>query len=313
MKKVLLALAVLFAAKMVSAQEEAVFSHYIFNPVLINPAASGFDVKHHNVFMNIRSAWANFPGAPKTYALSYNGPVGKRLGIGGMMYTENIASITFYRAQASFAFRYNINDLDFAVGFSAQFHRMRVENDGIGLSSIYAINDEVLNQAMDGEKVFDASLGAYGTYKEDVFFGLSFPSLIRTRLDEIEGVSDNNAGPQFFTFQFGGNLDVDESKIKLQPSILVKRLRNVPFQVDFNLVSNFLSDRLITGLSYTAGSGGNLGVLLGTKYNALRFIYSYGIYLDEFQKYNGGTHEITINFQFARDEGKYDRSKKYRK
>ena len=312
MKKVLLLTAIFFAAKFVSAQEEAVFGHYLFNPVLINPAASGFDEGHHNVFMNIRSAWSNFPGAPKTYALSYNGPVGKRLGIGGMMFTENIASVSFYRAQMSFAFRYDINDLDFAAGFSAQFHRMRVENDAFG-TSIFDPNDELLMLAMDGEKVFDASLGAYGTYKDDVFFGLSFPSLIRTRLDEIEGTSNASSGPQFFTFQFGGNFKVNDYKIKLQPSILVKRLRNVPFQVDFNLLSNFLSDRLITGLSYTAGAGGNLGILLGTKYNALRFVYSYGIYLDDFQQYNGGTHEITINFEFARDEGKYDRSKKYRK
>ncbi|MEL6866571.1 MAG: PorP/SprF family type IX secretion system membrane protein [Bacteroidota bacterium] len=314
MKKIcLLFFSLTFAVQWANAQEEAVFGHYMFNPVLINPGATGFDAAHHNIFMNINSAWSNFPGAPQTYALSYNGPIGKRLGLGGMVYTENVASMTFYRAQLNFAFRYEMNDFDISAGFATQFHRMRVDNEGFTTSTLYDLDDDLLNLAMDGERVFDASLGAYGTYKEDVFFGISFPSLIRTRLDEIEGVRESGSGLEFFTLHGGGNLKVKDYKINLQPSILIKRLRNVPFQVDFNLLSTFLDDKLITGLTYTAGAGGDLGITLGTKYNTVRFIYSYGLYFGNFQQYNGGSHEVTVNFQFNRSKGKFDRSRKYRK
>lgn len=314
MKRIILLSIICFALHSASAQEEAVLGHYLFNPVLINPAASGFDQEHHGIFMNIRSGYTNFPGAPKTYALSYNGAVGKRLGIGGMMYTENVASLTYYRGQLSFAFRYEANDLEMAAGFATQFNRARIDDEDYlaNPNGIYDPDDEILAIFADGERVFDASLGIYGTYKKKLVFGLSFPSLIRARLDEIEGQS-SNSGLSHFTAFFGGDLSVDDYKIKLQPSVLVKRLRSTPFQVDFNMLASFLQERLITGLKYTAGAEGNFGVLLGTKYNAVRFIYSYDVHLGDFQQYNGGSHEITVNFLLKRNKGKFDRSKKYRK
>lgn len=315
MKKLIILCACLFILKVsVKAQEEAVFGHYIFNPVLLNPAASGFDEKHHNVFMNIRSAWTDFPGTPKTYALSYNGPVGNRFGLGAMLYTENIASITFYRAQLSYAFRYNMEDMKISAGFSTQLNRTRVENPD-ATSSIFDQNDEALANAMDGESVFDATIGIYGSYKERFNFGLSLPSLIRTRLDDIEGGNDDGGGLSNFIINLGGNFDLPENKVKLMPSIVVKKVRSAPTIIDFNMVSSFLADRLIAGLSYKAvnDADGNFGVILGTKYNALRFVYSYDVNLGDFQKYNGGSHEITINIEFDRGEGKFDRSRKYRK
>jgi len=315
MKKLIILCAILFACKSsIIAQEEAVFGHYIFNPVLINPAATGFDEKHHNVFMNIRTAWTDFPGTPKTYALSYNGPVGNRFGLGAMLYTENIASITFYRAQLSYAFRYNIEDIKLSAGFSTQFNRTRVDNPDIA-SPVFDQDDELLMNAMDGESVFDASLALYGSYKDRIIFGVSLPSLVRARLDDIEGGSSSGSAISSFLINLGGNFELPENKIKLQPSIVVKKIRSAPTIIDFNMVSSFLGDRLIAGLSYKSISDadGSFGVILGTKYNAVRFVYSYDVNLGDFQKYNGGSHEITINFEFARGDGKFDRSKKYRK
>ncbi len=293
------------------AQEEAVFMHYTFNPVLINPAATGFDKEHHDIFINIRSAWTNFPETPKTYALSYNGPIGKRLGLGGMIYTENVAGLTRFRGQLSYAFQYQIKEFDMAFGLSTEWHKTSIDNS-ITSSVLFDMEDEVVMQAIDGETEFDATIGLYGSYKDRLFFGLSSPGLIRGKIDQITG--DDLGGPfQYVTANFGGKFDLAESKVKLMPSILVKKVRGVDVQTDVNLIASFLKDQLMTGLTYRAGTGGNLGIILGTKYNTLQFIYTYDVYMDEFQKYNGGSHEITINFEFNRGEGKYDRSLKYRK
>ena len=45
----------------------------------------------------------------------------------------------------------------------------------------------------------------------------------------------------------------------------------------------------------------------------MSLVYTYDVSLGDFQRYNGGSHELTINFAFSRAEGKFDRSKKYRK
>lgn len=300
MKKLIILIAALgyFTTGLV-AQEEAVFGHYIFNPALINPAASGFTPDKHDVFINIRSAYTNFPETPKTYSLSYNGAIGSRLGLGAMLYTENIASLNRYRAQLSYAFRFNIKEtLKMSLGLSTEWHRMTLNNN---LSSSPYINDylndNLYEEAMDGVTDFDATLGLYGSYKDIFFFGISSPGLIRGELDRISGESDS--GPfQFVTVNLGGNFQINEST-KLMPSVLLKQVRNVDFQADINMVASFLNEQLITGLSYRAGTGGNFGVILGTKYSALRFIYTYDVYMGDFQSYNSGTHEITINFEFG--------------
>ena len=312
MKKILILFAmVTYFCNSSVAQEEAVFMHYIFNPVLVNPAATGFDKEHHDVFINIRSSWTSFPETPKTYALSYNGPIGKRLGIGGMIYTENVAGLTRFRGQLSYAFQYQVKDFDMAFGLSTEWHKTSIDNS-ITSSVLFDMEDEVVMNAIDGKTEFDATIGVYGSYKDKITFGLSSPGLVRGKLDQISGEGDG--GPfQYVTANLGGKFDIAESKVKLMPSILVKKVRGVDVQTDVNLIASFLKDQLLTGLTYRAGTGGNLGIILGTKYNTLQFVYTYDVYMDEFQKYNGGSHEITINFEFNRGNGAYDRSMKYRK
>jgi len=312
MKKFLLLIILAACLKTASAQEEAIFNHYIFNPVLINPGATGFDTDHHNLFMNIRTAWTAFPGAPKTYALSYNGAITKKLGLGGMLYTESIGAITTFRGQLSYAFQHQVNeDFRIGAGLATDFQRIRVDNDMVD-NPLYDPNDNIVEQMIDGERIFDATIGIYGGFRDIFYFGYSAPNLIRARLDNIEGDGDGGQF-QYFTFNFGGKFELPEQKVFLEPSILIKRLRDVPFQVDFNMLANFLDEQLIAGLAYRAGTGGNLGLILGTKFNTLRFIYTYDVYFDTFQQYSNGTHEFTVNFLFDRKQTKFDRSKKYRK
>ncbi len=203
------------------AQDEAVFTHHPFNQTLVNPAASGFDAGHHNLFLNFRSAWSNFPGTPKTYALSYNGPVAKRLGLGAMIFSESAAAITRYRAQLSYAFNYSIQDLKMALGFSTELHRMRINNDEL-TNSVNDLEDETLMDAIDGKREFDATAGIFGSYKDRVYFGAAFPNLVRGSIDNINGEEDGFLSS--FLFQVGGRFDINDYKVKLQPQILIKKV-----------------------------------------------------------------------------------------
>lgn len=297
MKNIFIFCLVAVWAMNLQAQEEAVFSHYTINPTLINPATAGNDVENHHIFLNLRSSWAGFPGSPKTYSLNYNGPVGKMLGIGAMLYSENIAAITRYRAQLSYSIKFESGDYKFGAGLSTELHRTRVSNDGqINNPSLYDLGDNLLSEATAGLSEFDAGLGFYTSYQDQLFFGVTIPNLVRSRLDDIEGLQSKFN----FMVNLGGKFVIPSNKITIEPSVLVKRARNTPLFTDLNLLVSFLDEQLITGLTYRMGSGGNFGLNVGTKYNAIRFLYSYEIYLDEFQKYNGGSHEISINFAIKR-------------
>ncbi|MEL6923050.1 MAG: PorP/SprF family type IX secretion system membrane protein [Bacteroidota bacterium] len=309
MKKLLFIFSLLCTAQFVSAQDEVIFSHYQFNPSLINPAASGFyDV--HQLNFNYRDSWTGFEGSPRTLGFNYNGPVGKVFGFGAGLRTENAASLSRYRINLNFAFKYQMEKLRVAGGFSTEIQQMRLDNGIMARPSLIDINDPIVSDYMDGQMFFDANFGLFAEYNNATFIGLSFPNLILAKLDDIGGAgTEGSRLLQYYMFHFGHKFIANET-FTLTPSMLIKSVRNVGFNVDFNLRGDFLDEKLSAGVSYRTGLGPSLGLMLGTKISALRLFYSYDVYLDEFQQYNTGSHEITLSFEF--DTRNRDRAAKFR-
>ena len=195
---------------------------------------------------------------------------------------------------------------------STEFHRMTLASS-VTESPMYDLGDDLVEEAIGGIRSFDASLGVYAELEEGTFFGLSLPNLIRNKLDEIAG-TDGSSLFKYYLFNMGHRFDVPEKRMTVEPSLLIKKVRGVPFQLDMNIKAGFIDEKLIGGITYRTGDGGAVGFMVGTKYKNLQFFYTYDAYFGEFQNYNSGSHEFTIAFQFERNkEGKFDRSKKYRK
>ncbi|MCB0707531.1 MAG: PorP/SprF family type IX secretion system membrane protein [Saprospiraceae bacterium] len=295
MKKFYLLLAFVAFALQMRAQDQAIFTHYHVSPILINPSVAGFD-DVHNIQLNFRNQWTGFPGSPFTYAASYHGPIGKTLGVGANVLSENIGSLNRVRLQLNYAFRYQIKDVRLAIGFSTEFSNTSLQNSTTD-NPFYEAGDLVLEEYMGGQKVFDATLGFYGNFKDQTFVGLSFPNLIVTKISDIQSSDPEGSFFKYFVFQLGHKFKSPTTNISIEPSIMMRRLLNVPFQSDFNLKLGFLDDRLVTGLAYRAGLGGSLGLLLGTETNNFRLFYSYDVSFQRFQQYNSGAHEVTIAFK----------------
>ena len=276
------------------AQEQAVYSQYFVNKFLYNPAVAGLD-EEHQLRMNVRAQWTGFPGSPSTYSISYNGPINKNLGLGGVLFTENIAAMTRYKVQMSYAFRYQADALKMALGLSTSFNHYSITNT-IYNNPLYQENDLLIEDAVDGVSTFDASLGLFGYYY-NYYFGLSTPNLIRSRLDNIGGDA-NSALFRYYQFTIGTKIMFPGSDIILEPSMLLKKVRSVPFQADFSLLGHFLNQQLTAGVMYRTGTGGSIGLLVGTKISNLRIYYSYDVSFSDFQQYNNGSHELTIGINF---------------
>lgn len=109
---------------------------YHISPVLINPAAAGFD-DSHNLHLNLRAQWTGFPDAPKTYTAYYNGPIGKSFGLGVGLLSETAAQLTRLKAQLNFAFKFNIQETaKLSAGFFTEFQQMTVDNAITGGNSL---------------------------------------------------------------------------------------------------------------------------------------------------------------------------------
>lgn len=310
MKKLILAFTLLLGFGYLSAQDEAIFTHYHLNPVLINPAAAGFG-DQHKVHMNARLQWTGFPGSPESYAISYNGRLGETFGFGAMIFNEEIASLSRSRVLLNYAFQFNrFEKFKLGIGFSTEFERNRIPSSVLN-NPLYDEGDILLIETTEGRSFFDASFGAYGVYEKNTFFGLSFPNLISQRIDNIgQGSTDDASFFNYYLLYGGHAFRVDDLDFVLEPSILIKKIRNTPFQVDFNAKAKFLDEKIVTGLQYRSGTGGAIGLILGTRINELRIYYSYDVSFQRFQRYNSGSHEITASFEFGGSN--QDRSAKFR-
>ena len=264
MKKLILLLGLVSVLQtLVHAQDEALFMHYNISPILINPAAAGFD-ETYNLQFNARMQWTGFEDAPKTFAARYNGPLGRTFGLGVGVFTETAAQMSRSKLQLDYAFRYPVNeDWKLAFGFFTEFQQMRIDGD-ITDSPFYDPADALLVDLLNGKGQFDAALGIYGTFRENTYGGLTFNNLVSSRLSEIAGVGTSESFFSYYTFNLGHRFELTQQKVSLEPSILLRQIRNAPFQMDLNLKAGFLDEQLIAGLSYRAGLGA-MGILLGTR------------------------------------------------
>lgn len=307
MKKLILLIAAVFALQFAWSQEQsAVFTHYFVNPILISPAAAGFN-ENHQIHMNVRSQWTGFPESPKSYGIGYNGPIGKTLGLGVGVMSENLGNMTNTRLQLNYAFRYELKNVKFAAGFSTEFLTKRVA-ESVMQSPLYDQDDDIIQNAVDGNKVFDASLGAFATFKKNTFVGVTFPNLVVAKIGEIETGQNEGSLFKYSIITFGHEFEVEPYNFKLKPSVLVYNIKDKPLQIDFNMLGSFINDKLMAGVSVRAGTGGATGILLGTNVDVFKLYYSYDLTFQKFQKYNSGSHELTLLFSFERGKKRYDRT-----
>ena len=303
MKKLILLLGLVSVLQtLVHAQDEALFMHYNISPILINPAAAGFD-ETYNLQFNARMQWTGFEDAPKTFAARYNGPLGRTFGLGIGIFSETAAQMSRSKLQLDYAFRYPVNDdWKLAFGFFTEFQQMRIDGD-ITASPFYDPADALLEDLLNGKGQFDAALGIYGTFRENTYGGITFNNLVSSRLSEIAGVGASESFFSYYTFNLGHRFELTQQKVSLEPSILLRQIRNAPFQMDLNLKAGFLDEQLIAGLSYRAGLGA-MGILLGTRLTNFNLYYSYDVSFQRFQKYNTGSHEITVALAFKKRDKK---------
>lgn len=313
MKKMLPTLVLLLVALgNLSAQDEAIFNHYVQNPIILNPAAAGF-TDEYTIQINTRAAWSGFEDSPKTGAVRFNGPVGQSFGIGAAVFSESAAQLRRLKGQVDVAFRFGlgkevkgVNAFQAAFGFFTQFQRLTIDPDVVN-DGQYQPGDPDLLAFLDGKNRFDAGIGIYGSYLENTFGGFTINNLVANRLSDISGAASEGIN---YTFLLGHRFRIEELDVNLTPSVMLRDVQDAPFMMDFNLQAGFLDDQFIAGLSYRYL--GAIGLLLGTKINGFQLYYSYDLAFGDFQKYNNGSHEFTIGYSINRNALKANRDQKAR-
>lgn len=275
--------------------ERYIYSHAFLNPVLINPAAAGFS-GYHTVLLNYRNTWSSFEGAPKSLTLSYDGKLLDRLGFGAMFLQDNFGSLRVNKGQLSFSYGITSSKNDVRFGLSTEYIQHGLNSRDAGDPN-FDPNDPLYVLRRKGVQFFDVSIGAYGIYDGKFSYGIALPSLVSSRLTTT---GNQSAGRDIgFIFNAGYKIDAIQD-ISLEPSLIFKKLNNVPTLVDLNLKAGFLEDKFTGGLSYTVGGDKRLGFLLGFKIENLDLYYTYNVTTQQFQDYNNGGHEFSVKYRIGK-------------
>lgn len=299
MKKIFFTLILAVLALRAISQEQATYTHYPIFPILINPGYTGFE-NQHQFLGNYRNSWSGFPGAPKSYTVMYHGPVGDKLGLGGGVFSENAGDLNLFRIQGNYAFRFQAGKTKIGLGLTTEFLNKQIDNALLS-NPLVDPNDTDLENMADGESYFDASMGAHILHDDKLFFDITLPNVVRARLDEvpIDEEPESNGVLAYYIMQLGYIFNVSDQNFKVIPSITLRDIRDVPFQVDINLQGRFLNEALITGLTYRPSTGGSLAFMLGTKVSMVQALYSYDVSFNDFQPYSGGGHELTLSLNLS--------------
>ncbi|NNE15132.1 MAG: PorP/SprF family type IX secretion system membrane protein [Saprospiraceae bacterium] len=300
MKNLNIFLFLIFATVSLTAQnnkryfDERYISGVAFmNPVIVNPGATGYD-SNHSLLVSYKNTWATHEGSPKSLILSYDGPIADRLGLGGMLLTDTNGDLKTTKLQGSVSYTIDTPTNKIGFGLSAEYIQHGLSADVFGDPLLDP--DPRVNDGITGTNFFDVSFGVYGLYNGKLTYGLALPSLVSSRIDNGTSTSEREIG---YLLSLGYMLDNLDSDLVLEPSIMVKKLMNVDFHADINLLARFLDDKLRGGITYTVGAHENLGFIIGTSINTMNFTYSYGASRNEFQRYNNGSHELTVRFDIG--------------
>ncbi len=274
--------------------ERYIYSQHNIYPSLINAGAIGSN-EYQEIFVSYRNTWAGFSDSPKTIAVGYNGPVGNRLGFGAQLLSDSYASLKTTKGQIGLS--YTITSPTNKVGFGISTEYIQHNLSGSGLTSPQVDKDDpLILQRLDGTQYFDASFGIYGLYNDKLTYGVSFPSLISSRISDDGSNPDRTIG---YIFQLGYRLMSETTKISIQPGIVIKSLMNTPSHIDLTAKFGFLEDKLTGGIAYTLGGDKRLGFLIGTAVESLHINYMYNVSSADIQTYNNGSHEITVGIRFG--------------
>ncbi|MBL7900278.1 MAG: type IX secretion system membrane protein PorP/SprF [Crocinitomicaceae bacterium] len=275
-----------------SAQQDAIYSQYMFNTFAINPAYAGTRNSMSAVILH-RSQWVGIDGAPTTQTATVHAPINKY----NIAWGVNLAHDRLGPTR-------NI----LAAGTGA--YHVKLRNAKISFALRAGIYNSILNKGMlsfkeDGD-VFDQGgtvsalvpsfdAGVY-YYKTKFFVGLSATHMASPKFKYEGYPSNTNMYLRTHVMLHSGYVFEFNRKFVLKPSVLIKSTDDSPFNVDVN-ISALLYKRVWLGLSVRHASSLNFLIDVNVT-DYLRMGYAYDLLVNQLSQYSKGSHEVFIGFDF---------------
>lgn len=278
-----------------NAQQLPLYSQYMMNGFLLNPAIAG-STDYIPVRITARRQWEGINDAPQTYAISAHSPISNgKMGVGGYIFNDQFGPISRTGLQASYAYHLEFSGTEtkLGLGLSVSVFQYKLDESNLNLLNP---DDVAISHGVEASLVPDANFGAY-LYNSRYFAGIAATQLIEWKV----GINDNNENKMVrHYFITGGYKFQLGEEFELEPSVLLKGTEfESPFQLDIN-VKGYLKKNYWLGVSYRTGNA--LIAILGIKIDKYYIGYAFDYTFSNIKNYSSGSHEIMLGINIG--EGK---------
>lgn len=276
----------------VKAQQQPLYSQYMFNQFIINPAVAGSD-ERIPIVATVRRQWLGIQNAPVTQSLSAHAYTGQYVGLGLNFFNDVAGPSRRTGLSFSAARHFLVNkasDTWFSFGLSSIFYQFSFDPNKLHFDQP---NDPVITSAAISKFVPDAATGVY-LYNSQYFVGLSVQHLFQTSVNLFD-IADRNYNPVSRVYFLSAGYEfVLNDNLSIQPSFLVRKVFAAPYQLDLNVKATIVNHFTI-GASYRSNDA--VVALVGANIENVYLGYSYDITLNPLKSYSKGTHEIYLTIK----------------
>jgi len=301
----------------VQAQQLPLYSQYMMNSYLLNPALAGIE-GYTEVNLTAREQWIGLPHAPKTHAISVQTRISNnsflfknsffkkiirkestsgRVGVGGYIYNDKNGPIDRTGLQLTYSYHININEALLSFGLSGTMFQLGVDMDDAVVDEEY---DRLLGQAKSKLYVPDANFGVHYLHS-NYYAGLSVAQLLQSSLQFGKAGYDEYKLYRHYFITAGYIYIINEDYI-VEPSFLLKASEVPGFQADINSKLYYKNDYW-GGVSFR--TGGAIIVMGGARVDKFFFGYALDIALSPIRKHSYGSHEIMMALKIGEKTGTY--------
>ncbi|MEE9374057.1 MAG: type IX secretion system membrane protein PorP/SprF [Saprospiraceae bacterium] len=290
----------LIMSVMCIAQQEQLYTQFMYNKLGLNPAFAG---NHENVAVSaiIRNQWVGFEGAPITQSASLNVPLAnQKIGL-GLNLTRNTIGISEKQTiDLIYSYRMNIADAGtLSIGLQGSARRYQIDYTDPRLNGIV---DKIFDPAIDvrrfDENVINFGAGLYFNTSH-FYVGISSPRLIERSINFASQLGFSQE-VRHIMWMMGGAIDLNDDWV-MTPQTIFRYTKNSPFDIDFNISATWRS-YLTGGITYRHGGDSSsfaesIDVLFGIQVSRQFMISAaYDFTLSQIRNHSSGSFEIGLHY-----------------
>jgi len=296
-------LAIIVASFTSNAQQDPMYTQYMFNTQTVNPAYAGTWESVGFLVLG-RQQWAGWDGAPQTYTFTMQAPLkNERVALGLDVISDKVGLEKRFYMFADYSYLVPVSEktnlrLGLKGGFTNYSHNLEDH-------TIIDPNDPSFIGEIEHSFKPNFGVGAF-LYSKKAYVGFSIPKIVNSKFETNSNENFSIEGEIRHYFLIAGAVfDLGEN-VKFKPTGLAKASfsSETGSPLQFDITGNFLiKEKLWLGAMYRTGS--SYGFIAQWIFaEKLRVGYAIDFSTNNLKNHNNGTHEIMVSYElrFKKEE-----------